>query len=123
MLGTPRKASGYAYTVNVTQGGIMNLQSRVASLGQGGYYHVFVRTARARRLLPSRNDQRDSPTLTQGSDTRLQVHNAPEYVHRVRNHSPSLVYPTSYPPPYQWLVRPQPMRGSIGITLGSMDPV
>jgi O-glycosyl hydrolase len=28
------------YTVNVTQPGIYNLQSRVASLGQGGYYHV-----------------------------------------------------------------------------------
>jgi glucosylceramidase len=28
------------YTVNVTTPGIYNLQSRVASLGQGGYYHV-----------------------------------------------------------------------------------
>jgi glucosylceramidase len=28
------------YTVNVTQSGIFNLGARVASLGQGGYYHV-----------------------------------------------------------------------------------
>lgn len=39
-VGYTKEGEWLRYTVTVTQGGIMNLQSRVASLGQGGYYHV-----------------------------------------------------------------------------------
>ena len=39
-VGYTKEGEWLRYTVNVTQGGLMNLQARVASLGQGGYYHV-----------------------------------------------------------------------------------
>ncbi len=39
-VGYTKEGEYLRYTVDVTQGGLYNLQSRVASLGQGGYYHV-----------------------------------------------------------------------------------
>jgi glucosylceramidase len=39
-VGYTKEGEWLRYTVNVTQAGIYNLQARVASLGQGGYYHV-----------------------------------------------------------------------------------
>jgi len=39
-VGYTKEGEWLRYTVNVTHGGIVNLQARVASLGQGGYYHV-----------------------------------------------------------------------------------
>ena len=39
-VGYTKEGEWLRYSVNVTQGGLMNLQARVASLGQGGYYHV-----------------------------------------------------------------------------------
>ncbi len=39
-VGYTKEGEWLRYTVDVTQAGIYNLQARVASLGQGGYYHV-----------------------------------------------------------------------------------
>ena len=39
-VGYTKEGEWLRYTVDVTQAGIFNLQARVASLGQGGYYHV-----------------------------------------------------------------------------------
>lgn len=39
-IGYTKEGEWLRYTVDVTQGGLMNLQARVASLGPGGYYHV-----------------------------------------------------------------------------------
>ena len=39
-VGYTKEGEYLRYTIDVTRGGLYNLQSRVASLGQGGYYHV-----------------------------------------------------------------------------------
>lgn len=39
-VGYTKEGEYLRYTVQVTQAGLYNVQSRVASLGQGGYYHV-----------------------------------------------------------------------------------
>ncbi len=39
-VGYTKEGEWLRYTVDVTQGGLYNMQARVASLGPGGYYHV-----------------------------------------------------------------------------------